>query len=79
MRLVPVDLSTYYRKTKNYYILEAFVNSGLEAAMIEGYPQKTAKIAQTTLIASAKRFGFNVKVITRGDEVILIKAKPDEM
>lgn len=79
MRLVPVDLSTYYRKTKNYYILEEFVNSGLSAALIEDYPQKTAKIAQTTFANSAKRFGFNVKVIVRGESVILIKAKPDEM
>lgn len=61
MRLVPVDLSTYYRKTKNYYILEEFVNSGLSAALIEDYPQKNCKNCSDHICEFGKTFWFQCK------------------
>ena len=85
MRLVPVEkvdpIATYhgYRKTRNHYILEEFVNSGMKVALIEDYPQKSPKSAQASLTYSIKRFGFNVKVMVRGKKVFLVKVNPDEI
>lgn len=84
MRLVPVDqvdpiaTTRGYKKTKNYYVMEEFVNSDMKVALLEDYPQKNPRSVQSALAYAAKRFGFNVKVMVRGKKVFLVKVNPDE-
>ena len=61
------------RKANLFEILYEFCSSGMDCAKVEDYPHKNAKSCQSCLIGSAKRFGFNVKVVTRGDDVFLLK------
>ena len=78
MRLIPYDKSnlkhTGYVKTKNYQILQEFIDSGLDCAKVEGWTHKSASSAQWGLTASIKRFKLNgIKCILVDGEIFLIK------
>lgn len=77
MKLIPYngDLENVYKKTKNLLILEEFMNSKDDCVMVEDYPHKSAHGCANALIASAKRFGFNVTVLTRKEKVFMVKNK----
>lgn len=78
MKLVPYDrneLVKNYRNTKNQKIFEEFIESGLDCVEIVDHGHSNAKCAQSCLTTSAKRFGFNIRVIVRGERVFLIKER----
>lgn len=79
MKLVPYDVSkinkNLYAKTDNYRILTTFLESGLDCAKLEGWPQSSVSSCLSSLKSSIKRYRMGVDVISRKGEVFLIKRK----
>ena len=63
----------HYIRKKKYELLDAFMNSGMLAAEVKDFTQKTAKHCRNTLAASAKNFKIPVYVILREGHVYLIR------
>lgn len=78
MKLIEKKLSDipepfHYKRTKNYELLDEFMNSGMLAAEVKDFTQKTAKHCRNSLDTSAKRFKIPVYVILREGHVYLIR------
>lgn len=67
------NLDGCYGKTKMFGVLDEFANSEMTCAKLEDWPHKSATSCQASLVKSIKRYGFNIKVITRKGEVFLLK------
>lgn len=77
MKLVPYDAKEIikgYKLCKNQRLIQEFLNSGLDCAKLEDFPQKDAKGCASSLSISLKRMGINnVKVCSRKGNVFLLK------
>ena len=77
IKLIPCDRNEIeggYARTKNLKILEEFRDSGLDCAKLEGWTNKDANHAATSLNVSIKRFKFGgIKATGRAGNVYLIK------
>lgn len=78
MKLVPYEKKylqvNTYKQTKNGELLEEFVNSGLDAARVDGWTNATPYSAANSFNRSIERFKFtNIRAITRKGEVYLIR------
>lgn len=79
--MVPYDreklmFQRHYRRTKNLRILEDFVNGKADCVQLVDYGHSSAKNCQTSLQNSMAHFGIaGVKVVTRGEDVFLVKVK----
>lgn len=79
MKLTPCNIEEiggmgYYKKSNNYRILSEFISSGLKAAKVEEFTQKSATSCAASLNASIKRYRMNsIYAIERKGEVFLIR------
>lgn len=81
MKLIPINrneipdvYSTGYKKTKNFAMLNEFIESGMDAVRIDAHNWKTAQSGAANLRVAIKRFGFSgICVLSRGDNIYLIK------
>lgn len=78
MKLYPYerkDLKSGYRFGRNQKILYEFVNSGLDCAKLEDYPQKSARICQSSLRTASLRIGLanTVRIHIEGENVFLLR------
>lgn len=65
-----------FKVCRNQQLLEDFIDSDLDCAEVKDFTHINAKSCQSSLTASARRFGVNksVKVILRDNRVFLIRA-----
>lgn len=83
MKITPYDINKLgtmkgYAKSDNLRLLEEFVNSDLDCVKIEDYPHKRAAGCYTSFYSAIKRYNMTgVKVCTRGEDVFLVKVKPE--
>lgn len=77
MKLVPYEISklgSIKGYSNNRALLQEFVESDLDCVKVEGFTQKEARYCASSLSNSVKRYRIaNVKVITRKNEVFLVK------
>lgn len=74
------DLKKVYRPGHNQKLLYEFVDSGLDCAKLEDYPQKSARVCQTNLRTSAVRAGLGntVRIHVEGENVFLLRITDDD-
>lgn len=79
MKLTPYnnpDEFRLWKRCNNQRIIEEFVESGLDCARIDDYPQSSARSARNALSASIRRLGYrNIKVCVRGKNVFLLRMR----
>lgn len=64
----------FYTKTKNFKIIEDFVNSGLNCAEVKEFTNKSSYGCATSLNVSIKRFKVaGIKAIVCKNRVFLVK------
>lgn len=75
MKLVSIEnVPGYYKSTGNKQIIDEFIESGMQCAEVEDYPQKKATYCVSSLSQTIKRYRvFNVRAIQRKDRVFLIR------
>lgn len=78
MRLVPVERKTatkkWYKSGKNQKLIQAFLDSEVDCARVDGWAHKNAFTAANTLNRSAESMGAQgVHAISRGANVYLIR------
>lgn len=76
MKLVPYEKKKLYgyKLCRNQEIIKEFLESGMDCAKLEGYPQKNADSARNSLSSSMKRMGvYNISIVIRKGEVFLLK------
>lgn len=76
MKLVPYEKKKLYgyKLCGNQEIIKEFLESGMDCAKLEGYSQKNADSARSSLLNSMKRMGIhNVSIVVRKGEVFLLK------
>lgn len=76
MKLQPYDIDKVRmikRHTKNYGILQEFVNSGLDCVEVVNHHYSNVASARGTLQRSAKRYGFNIRFIQEKGRLFMIK------
>lgn len=65
-----------YKRTKNQKLLEAFRDSGMDCARVEGWTHVNAKSCRASLANSIKNLKmYNIQVFERKGEVYLVKKK----
>ena len=76
MKLIPVNYNEVnkknYKDTKNLVVLKEFIEMDIQCAQLECADYKNANIARNSLMASIKRFNFNINVFTREGRVYLL-------
>lgn len=65
----------YKRYGKNYKLLVDFQESDAQCVEVKNYSHKNARVAQSCLMLSIKRYRFPFHVIVRKDRVFLTKEK----
>lgn len=83
MKLIPYDKSKLgsisYARTKNYKILQEFIDSDYDCVKVENYSHKDAKGCNWCLSASIKRYHLDgIKCVLRNGEVFLIKKELED-
>lgn len=76
MKLVPYDAKKvgYFKKTKNFELLDEFAKSDYDCCMVTDYTHKDANSCQSALRHSAKIFHMdNIHVFIRKGQVFLAK------
>lgn len=78
MRLVPVERKTaakkWYGQGKNQKLIQAFLDSEVDCARVDGWTHKNAFTAANTLNRSVESMGVNtVRAISRGGNVYLLR------
>lgn len=76
MKLVPYDVkdSGYYKKTKNFELLDEFAKSDYDCCVVKDYTHKSAFSCQTSLHHSISKFHMdNIIVFVRKGQVFLAK------
>lgn len=79
MKMVPYNAEKlrHYKLTKNYRLIDGFLNGDDNCVQLVDHGYKSAHVAQSVLTMSIVRFRFaGVKVVTRGEDVFLVKVKP---
>ena len=75
MKLTPCNemvRTRCYAKSENLLLLEQYISCGAKCCEVEGYHHKSAVSACSSLINSAKHFGYhNIGAAIRGDKVYL--------
>lgn len=65
-----------YKSTKNLKLLEAFRDSDMDCARVEGWTHANAKSCRASLAKSIKNFKmYNIQVFERKGEIYLVKKK----
>lgn len=78
MKMVPYDMKSlrHYKPTKNYLILEEFMNGNNDCVRLVDHGHSNAKSCQSCLQSSIRWFGIKgVKVVIRGEDVFLVKTE----
>lgn len=80
MKLVPVDRAEIgtsrrgFSRTKNFDILTAFIESGMDAARLDAFDYADARKGSSSLKASIRHFGFSgITAVSRKGNLYLIK------
>lgn len=78
-KLTPVKnyeevIGRFYNRTKNYIVLDDFLNSGEKCCLYEGWTAADAGSAASSLLQSAHRYHLDlIDVVSRGDKVYIIR------
>lgn len=68
-----VKYKAYYKRTKIYDLVLAFVNAHIKCAKIEDWQYKDATVGARVINVSIKHFKFaGIRAISRGGEIYLV-------
>lgn len=79
MKIVPCDRGMVMANSAVFEILMQFSRSNYDCVRVEDYPHASANICAQGLRAGIKKYRlFNIKVTKRGNDVFLIRMKPEK-